>query len=491
MGKRPVYGGRWKKEPGEKEGEGGQAQVFRVRDITSGSDEIFALKRVTNLNRRDRFLDEVESIQRLNHPNIIRILDHSSLGETDSGEKQFIVMPFAAGGSLSKRRQIYKNNVAATLEIALQLAEALQAAHSEKVIHRDVKPENILFRGDDNHVWLADFGIARIEDYPRHTGDGEIVGPAHYIAPELERTGQHHVTPAADVYSLGKVIYYALSGGVTIRREDLHDPNNSAIFGQGEQFRLLQGLLSRMVCALPSRIKTMEAVIAELKRIKEWPLTARVPIPSETISAIDTLRAKIIKVQDGRQKNEEIVRRRREITDQTIKAIADLITNILRPTAEAISDPNGLNAGIRHVTKNGADLRLADRKAELGIEMWVTNDVQRNNLEHVLRFSLCRAQASTLFILHSDLEVPKIEDEFEDIFVVPTYKTDQHEGLHKRMFWDYFDSDGNIFFPAHLPEKAYASVGLNTKDRGLEAEAVSQQVTRCVTLFMKKIGGSA
>jgi serine/threonine protein kinase len=490
MSRTEVYGRRWKKEPGEKAGEGGQAQVFKVRAVDGNPDGIFALKRVTNSNRRGRFINEVESIKRLNHPNIITIIDHSSLDEAAVSEKQYIVMPFAAGGSLSKRKQIYKNNIAATLEIALLLAGALDAAHSAKVIHRDVKPDNILFRGDDNHVLLADFGIAFLEDYPRYTGDGEVVGPAHYIAPELERTGQKNVTTAADVYSLGKVIYFILSGGEIIRREALHEPQYAAIFDQGQQFRLLQGLLHRMICALPSRISTMQEVIDELSRIASWPLTAQLPIPPEALAALDKLRGKNIDVQIGRQRNAEIVEQRKQLSHHTRSALAEQVRGTLEALANMITDGNGLKAGVRQTGSGGDAIRLDRMRTDIGVEIWVRNEHERNNLEHVLRFSMCHAIVYEPISFEPQLSVPKVENIYEDIFIIPSYKMDIADGVHRGMFWDYFDESGNIFHSAEFPSVKHQSICVNTKDHGLEAERVAKLVSDCSTKFIGRLQGT-
>jgi serine/threonine protein kinase len=85
-----------------------------------------------------------------------------------------------------------------------------------------VKPENILFENDGDHVWLSDFGICLIADQStRHTEPGEVVGPVVFMAPELEGGGQLDVTADTDIYSLGKVIYYMLTGGVRLPRENL------------------------------------------------------------------------------------------------------------------------------------------------------------------------------------------------------------------------------------------------------------------------------
>jgi serine/threonine protein kinase len=90
---------------------------------------------------------------------------------------------------------------------------------------------------------LSDFGICLIREAPRITETTEVVGPRAFMAPELEDGSRLDVTPAADVYSLGKVIYYMLSGGMTLPRERLNEQQFRRIFDKGERYRLLELLL--------------------------------------------------------------------------------------------------------------------------------------------------------------------------------------------------------------------------------------------------------
>jgi serine/threonine protein kinase len=169
------------------------------------------LKRVRNPKRHDRFRAEVEAIKRLNHPNIVRLINHSALSNDDSPpDLQFIVMPYANQGDLSGRVALYANNPDSVVQVAKSLALGLQAAHAARIIHRDVKPQNVLFPSVTHDVWIGDFGICLIRDLDRGTPADEVVGPVQFMAPELEGGGQLDVSPAADVYSLGKVIYYML-----------------------------------------------------------------------------------------------------------------------------------------------------------------------------------------------------------------------------------------------------------------------------------------
>src|SRR5437868_9943119 len=116
-----VYGGRWKIVDGPHLGDGGQSEVFRVVDTRAEHQGEFALKRVRNSTRHARFRLEIEAIKRLVHPNIIKLIDHSALDDTDDcAEKQFLVMPIAEGGDLSVqgRLRLYKDTIDGALQVA-------------------------------------------------------------------------------------------------------------------------------------------------------------------------------------------------------------------------------------------------------------------------------------------------------------------------------------------------------------------------------------
>jgi serine/threonine protein kinase len=296
MAKSKLYGNRWKIGSASSLGEGGQSHIYRVTDTRSEFEGEYALKRVKNPERRERFRNEVEAIKRLTHPNIIRLIDHSALDDlTGSDDKQYLVTPIAAAGDLGRRERytLYSGALDAVLLVAKQLASALAAAHAANVIHRDVKPQNVLFTGNGHGIWLADFGICLIRRADRSTPPDEVVGPRAYMAPELEDGGKLDVTPAADVYSLGKVIYFMLSGGKVLPRERLDDPRYASAFDGGQRHGLLQLLLRRMICALPSRIKNMDEVARELTKIAEWDQRARLlPISEAGLAGLDRLRSR-------------------------------------------------------------------------------------------------------------------------------------------------------------------------------------------------------
>jgi eukaryotic-like serine/threonine-protein kinase len=190
-------------------GSGGMADVHLAHDNIL--DRGVALKVMSTRYASDeefveRFKREARNAAALSHPNIVSIFDR---GESEDGT-YYIAMEYLPGGTLKDRimsRGALPPQIAA--EVALQIAEALQAAHKRGVIHRDIKPHNILIT-ESGDVKVTDFGIARAASSSTMTRTGSILGTAHYISPE-QAMGEP-VGPASDLYSLGVVLYEMLTG---------------------------------------------------------------------------------------------------------------------------------------------------------------------------------------------------------------------------------------------------------------------------------------
>jgi serine/threonine protein kinase len=189
-------------------GHGAMAVVDLARDRELGRR--VALKRLAeNLarddERRSRFLREARLAARLSHPNVVRVYD---VGEDDG--RPFIAMEHVEGETLAQlvaRRGALPPAEAAGLGI--QACRALAAAHAAGLVHRDVKPQNLLLH-EDGTLKLGDFGIALGLEGTRLTEAGTVLGTAAYLAPEQARGGE--VTAAADLYGLGAVLYELLTG---------------------------------------------------------------------------------------------------------------------------------------------------------------------------------------------------------------------------------------------------------------------------------------
>ena len=190
-------------------GSGGMADVFLAHDDVLDRDvalKVMSARYASDEEFVERFKREAQSAAALSHPNIVSIFDR---GEAEDGT-YYIAMEYLSGGTLKdrilKRGALPARTAAA---VALQIAEALRAAHDRDVVHRDIKPHNILITGTGD-VKVTDFGIARAASSSTMTRTGHILGTAHYISPE-QAMGEP-VGPASDLYSLGIVLYEMLTG---------------------------------------------------------------------------------------------------------------------------------------------------------------------------------------------------------------------------------------------------------------------------------------
>ena len=188
-------------------GEGATGLVYAAtRD--DGPDvavKVLRPERADERTARARFVRESRLAARIESRHVVPILD---LGDADG--RTFLVMPLYRRGSLAHRlRTLGRLGLDETVELAAQIGRGLDALHDVQILHRDVKPSNVLL-GDDGAAALADFGLARATDSTRLTHDGQLLGTPHYLAPELiEGDG---ATPASDVYALGCVLYECVAG---------------------------------------------------------------------------------------------------------------------------------------------------------------------------------------------------------------------------------------------------------------------------------------
>jgi serine/threonine protein kinase len=183
---------------------GGMAEVYRARDLRTGRSVAIKLLRMVDPHSLSRFRTEIEVLSRLDHPGVVRL---SGTGSHDG--VPYLVLELVDGPSLDDVLVGGPLGVEQSIAIGQQLAEALAHAHGLGVVHRDVKPANVILPTEPAGVRLADFGIALFSDTTRMTAAGMCIGTAAYLAPE-QLEGQ--AGPAADVYALGLVVLECLTG---------------------------------------------------------------------------------------------------------------------------------------------------------------------------------------------------------------------------------------------------------------------------------------
>jgi tRNA A-37 threonylcarbamoyl transferase component Bud32 len=191
-------------------GEGKHATVYRAYDPVLERDVALKVPRqgvIKSAKGLERFLGEAKALARLRHPQIVSVHEAGCVGD-----RHYIAMALIEGCSLAQRMAECSFELHRSTEIVAELAEALAYAHSQGVVHRDVKPANVRLDAQ-GVVYLMDFGIA----YRPDSGEiplppGVILGTPAYVAPEQAQGGQTDVLPASDQYSLGAVLYELLSG---------------------------------------------------------------------------------------------------------------------------------------------------------------------------------------------------------------------------------------------------------------------------------------
>ncbi|HLY49625.1 MAG TPA: protein kinase [Solirubrobacteraceae bacterium] len=170
------------------------------REVSSDSDEL------------ERFRREARAVAQLSHPHIVGVID---AGE-DEG-RPYIVFEYIEGETLKERiRRLGRLPVPEAVAYAIEIARALGAAHARHIVHRDVKPQNVLI-DEEGSAKVTDFGIARTLDEEGLTADGRVIGTTDYVSPE-QALG-HQVTGQSDLYSLGIVLYEMLTGEVPFKGE--------------------------------------------------------------------------------------------------------------------------------------------------------------------------------------------------------------------------------------------------------------------------------
>jgi predicted Ser/Thr protein kinase len=265
-----VIAGRYELE--ETVGSGGMSSVYKAHDRML--ERYVALKVLhpqfgDDEEYVERFRREARAVAKLQHPNIVTVIDR---GRSDGA--QFIVFEYVDGRSL---KELVEDDgplpVHRAVQFTLQVAEALAFAHQHGIVHRDVKPQNVLVNASDE-AKVTDFGIARSLDVERGvTQTGTVLGTSNYLSPE--QASGRPVTPATDIYSLGVVLYELLTGEVPFTGQNLvavamqhvHEPPPSVLARRPDVPPRLAAAIEKALEKDPAdRFVSMDAFAAELRR---------------------------------------------------------------------------------------------------------------------------------------------------------------------------------------------------------------------------------
>jgi serine/threonine protein kinase/Tol biopolymer transport system component len=254
----------------ERLGGGGAGVVYKAEDVKL--ERIVALKFLSTYRSESeadtrRFLREARASSAVDHPNICTVYE---VDETEDG-RLFIAMAYCEGETLKRKVERGPLELAEAVRIAAQIASGLAAAHAKGIVHRDVKPANVIV-APDGRVKIVDFGIAKLADQSRLTRDGTAVGTAGYMAPEQIRGEE--VDPRTDVWALGVVFYEMVTGRTPFPGDNDHER--------------IRGILSREPAPMAS---LRSGLPPELARITARSLAKK---PADRYPAMEAMREDLL-----------------------------------------------------------------------------------------------------------------------------------------------------------------------------------------------------
>jgi tRNA A-37 threonylcarbamoyl transferase component Bud32 len=284
-----TLGGRYRLEA--RIGHGGMSTVYRAFDTVLERQVAIKLMHreiATDSDQLERFRREARAVAQLNHPHIVTVIDagewdaHNGSAGIEVGGTPYMVLEHVDGETLKELiRRDAPLEVPIVLAYAIEIARALGAAHAQEIVHRDVKPQNVLLSGEGG-AKITDFGIARTLSEEGLTMDGRVLGTTDYVSPE-QALGQG-VTGQSDVYSLGVVMYEMLTGQVPFKGES---PVAVAMMHVREEVPDVQ--LARPGVSAATAAVVERATTKDLER--RYPDMASMILDMEEALAIETARA--------------------------------------------------------------------------------------------------------------------------------------------------------------------------------------------------------
>ncbi|WP_233512757.1 serine/threonine-protein kinase [Micromonospora deserti] len=232
---------------GERLGKGGMSVVWRAHDEVLERDVAVKVLVASDPAARRRIRGEAKAAARLSHPNVTNVYDYGE-SRLATGHVPFVVMELLSGQTLAQRLTAGPLPPKVALRVCAEVAAGLAAAHAEGLVHRDVKPENVMLTPTGAKV--VDFGIAAVAGTPEIDFEGRLLGTPAYLAPERLDAGE--VLPASDVYALGLLVHHVLTGRLPWRSETQ------------------TGMLRAHAYAEPGPLPAVDGVPPEVGRLHRW-----------------------------------------------------------------------------------------------------------------------------------------------------------------------------------------------------------------------------
>jgi beta-lactam-binding protein with PASTA domain/predicted Ser/Thr protein kinase len=347
-------------------GQGGMAKVFKGRDTVLGREvavKVLSPQFVTDDQFVTRFRREAQAAAGLNHPNIVSVFDTG-----DQGDIHYIVMEYVQGRTL---RDAIKSEgplmPERAAEIADAVAKALSAAHATGLVHRDIKPGNIMIT-NDGEVKVMDFGIARTATGDTLTQTAAVLGTASYLSPE-QAQGEP-VDPRSDIYSLGCVLYEMLTGRppftgdspVAIAYKHVRDDPVPPSRLNGDIPRDLESVVMKSMAKNPAnRYQTADELRQDLGRVLQGLPTMATPVMGDTTEHIARTQPEGTAVMTRAPPGAEEERRRRiwpiiliSLLVLGLIALAAffLVRSLLEPTVQTVRVPDVVGEQEEDATRN-------------------------------------------------------------------------------------------------------------------------------------------
>ena len=397
----------------EKIGTGGMGIVYKARQLSM--DRVVALKVLnerysSNAEFQDRFIREARAAGRLNHPNVIHVHDISR-----ANGRHYFSMEYIDGSSVKDvLRAERKLDVNKALDIVLQAAKALEFAHENRIVHRDIKPDNIMLTRE-GIVKIADLGIAKTfeEAAPSAKEHRRIMGTPHYMAPEqaLGKAIDHRV----DIYSLGATFYHMVTGSTPFTGSTAHEVLKAHIQESLPPIQDLNAsvpdpvcfIIERMMAKLPEkRYPDMSKVIEDIERVQRGVVAGIHRIEAGDSTIMRALRAKSAQKRAASEELEENVatgaQRPISIGNMALiiaLAFAACVGTVLfafRSRDTTTTDATGTKTGLATSTATAVDNSpkgpKSDAVAKKLLEEAIAADAAKNRADYKAKLNTIKSQ---------------------------------------------------------------------------------------------------